>query len=379
MTERKRLPTLHGPPASHPGGLCRGLGDRALHVRRRGEVGVAAAVNTDARGKAPGQQQRVITLGQTIIFDEEIATDAKGLVQVLLLDGTTFTVGPNSRLKIDKFVYNPDSGDATVVATLTKGTFRFIGGQTSRKPGGATIKTPVGTIGIRGAMVEGSITSSRSALFSMIFGSEVRFIGPGGITAKIFKPGYTLTVLDGAGGLQTDVRPRTQGDASTFQTALAGTTGKSGGAKNKPDDDTVTQSDVVVVNSGLPKYGPFLGTRPSPVQSTGISEVEDNVAEFDILTEQQVNQSIVDSARGDTDARVSTAPVVYSASGTRSAGRLARPRRFDCRHRSEDHCPGRAGGSSRPRPASICPTSQARSATTAWQGSRFKARRRPDR
>src|SRR6185295_16855804 len=157
------------------------------------------AVNTDARGKAPGQQQRVITLGQTVIFDEEIATDAKGLVQVLLLDGTTFTVGPNSRLKIDKFVYDPDSGDATVVATLTKGTFRFIGSQTSRKPGGATINTPVGTIGIRGAMVEGSVTSSRSALFSMIFGSEVRCIGPGGITAKIFKPGYTLTVLDGAG------------------------------------------------------------------------------------------------------------------------------------------------------------------------------------
>jgi len=33
----------------------------------------------------------VITLGQTVIFDEEIATDSNGLVQVLLLAGTTLT------------------------------------------------------------------------------------------------------------------------------------------------------------------------------------------------------------------------------------------------------------------------------------------------
>ena len=51
------------------------------------------------------------------------------------------------------------------------------------------------------------------------------------------------------------------------------------------------------------------------MQSTGIDNVEDDVAEFDILTEQQVNQSIVESVRGDTDARVLTAPVVYSALG----------------------------------------------------------------
>ena len=93
------------------------------------KVGVAAAVNIDARGKAPGQQPRVITLGQTVIFNEEITTDAKGLVQILLLDGTTFTVGPNSQLTIDEFVYDPDSGDAKVVASLTKGAFRFIGAQ----------------------------------------------------------------------------------------------------------------------------------------------------------------------------------------------------------------------------------------------------------
>ena len=91
------------------------------------KVGVTAAVNTDARGRAPGAAPRVLALGNTVVFNEEITTDGSGLVQILLLDGTTFTVGPNSQLTIDEFVYNPATGDAKVVASLTKGAFRFVG------------------------------------------------------------------------------------------------------------------------------------------------------------------------------------------------------------------------------------------------------------
>ena len=104
------------------------------------EVGVAAAVNVDARGRPPGAAPRVITLGSNVVFNEEITTDAAGLVQILLLDGTTFTVGPNSRLTIDEFVYDPETGDAKVVASLTKGVFRFVGARTSQAEGGATVR-----------------------------------------------------------------------------------------------------------------------------------------------------------------------------------------------------------------------------------------------
>ena len=121
------------------------------------DVGITAAVNRDAQGRIGSAAPRVITLGQAIIFNERITTNASGLVQILLVDGTTFTIGPGSELTIDEFVYDPNSGDARVVATITKGAFRFIGGQSSRRPGGATVRTPAGTIGIRGAMVEGQV------------------------------------------------------------------------------------------------------------------------------------------------------------------------------------------------------------------------------
>ena len=121
------------------------------------EVGVTAAVNLDAKSRRGSAPPRIVTIGHTVIFNEQIITDSAGLVQVLLVDGTTFTIGPNSQLTIDEFVYNPNTGNAKVVATVAKGAFRFIGGQTSRRPGGATIKTPAGSIGIRGAMIEGSV------------------------------------------------------------------------------------------------------------------------------------------------------------------------------------------------------------------------------
>ncbi len=258
------------------------------------KVGVAAAVNTDARGRAPGAAPRVISLGQTVIFNEEIITDGRGLVQVLLLDGTTFTVGPNSQLTIDEFVFNPATGDAKVVASVAKGAFRFIGGQTSRRPDGATINTPVGTIGIRGAMVEGNVQSSDKALFSMIFGDEVNFRGRDGRRSRLYEPGYTLVVQGGGGGggLDTTVRRRTEGDASTFQTALGGGDGQTGGADEQPTDGTVQQSGLPQNNSNLPNNGPIPTARSIAVKSTDVNQVEDKVADIGNKSQDDLREEV---------------------------------------------------------------------------------------
>ena len=75
-------------------------------------VGVASAVNQSALGAAPGQVPKTVFLGDQIIHNQKIVTDAHGLLQILLADGTSFTVGPNSTLTIDSFVYDPDKGTA---------------------------------------------------------------------------------------------------------------------------------------------------------------------------------------------------------------------------------------------------------------------------
>ena len=70
------------------------------------KVGVAAAVNPDAYSGSGGAQKQ-LRIGKSIFYNERISTDASGVVQVLLVDGSTFTVGKNSNVVIDKFVYDP--------------------------------------------------------------------------------------------------------------------------------------------------------------------------------------------------------------------------------------------------------------------------------
>ena len=54
-----------------------------------------------------GKPQSQLNIGKSIFFNERIKTTDSGLVQVLLVDGSTFTVGPDSDLVINKFVYDP--------------------------------------------------------------------------------------------------------------------------------------------------------------------------------------------------------------------------------------------------------------------------------
>jgi hypothetical protein len=114
-------------------------------------IGTASAVHPNAEGKREGGARRVLEVGNTVLFRETITTGATGSVQLLFKDKTTLTVGPNSHLVIDEFVYDPASETGRMAATLTRGALRFVGGQTSHT-GGATIRTPVTTLGVRGGV-----------------------------------------------------------------------------------------------------------------------------------------------------------------------------------------------------------------------------------
>src|SRR5680860_1890188 len=56
------------------------------------KVGVAAAVNPDAFSNLSDTPNKQLNIGKSIFFNERINTTTSGLVQVLLVDGSTFTV-----------------------------------------------------------------------------------------------------------------------------------------------------------------------------------------------------------------------------------------------------------------------------------------------
>lgn len=127
----------------------------ALAVLAAGEagaqqVGTAAAVNPAAQARGSGGS-RTIVIGQSIAHRERIQTTSAGSVQLLFLDKTSMTIGPNSDLAIDEYVYDPNTNSGKLAATLSKGVMRFVGGQISHA-GNAQVTTPNAVVGIRGGV-----------------------------------------------------------------------------------------------------------------------------------------------------------------------------------------------------------------------------------
>ncbi|UNK39987.1 FecR domain-containing protein (plasmid) [Shinella sp. H4-D48] len=283
-------------------------------------VGVTTAVNQDAKKTAPGKGTKTIILGDEVVHNQVIDTDDAGLVQILLADGTAFTVGPNSTLTIDSFVYDPAAGTAKVSASLAKGFMRFIGGRTSKTAGGATIKTPIGTAGIRGAVVDidlgaigqrlGKVRSrkdrntasgSNPPHVSLIFGNEV-VLTTNGVSNRLFQAGYSI-IIDGNRRTVTRTPPSF---LAAMQAHLAGRPGTQGGAARSPQDTTVRGSGLAKHNSStrLPTNIPIPEPRPGDTpQQTAASEARA------AIVEQEISEKPGGTDNGETDNGGTSVPL----------------------------------------------------------------------
>jgi hypothetical protein len=190
------------------------------HVAEAQQVGTAAAVNPAAQARGGGGA-RTIVIGQSIAHKERIQTTSAGSVQLLFLDKTSMTIGPNSDLAIDEYVYDPASNTGKLAATLSKGVMRFVGGQISHA-GNAQVTTPNAVVGIRGGV---GIFQTRSVFIGYGQG-EVR---SGGATVTLGAGDYTQTVGGGAPPTPPAAPP-----ANFLQTVLAtlqSQAGQGGGAR----------------------------------------------------------------------------------------------------------------------------------------------------
>ncbi|MFH1799960.1 MAG: FecR domain-containing protein [Candidatus Omnitrophota bacterium] len=132
-------------------------------------VGVVAAVGGKVELTTFGQTVRIAQSGQAIFMGDEVKTDAQGRLQVLLLDETVFTIGPNSVIIIDKFVYDPKSQKGEIRASITQGVFRYVSGKIAAKnPDSVKVKLPAATLGFRGTIVGGSVGANGQGLAALL-------------------------------------------------------------------------------------------------------------------------------------------------------------------------------------------------------------------
>jgi trimeric autotransporter adhesin len=114
-------------------------------------VGVTGAVNPQAVGKAPAGSIEQLAIGANVVRNEKISTFNKGQVQLIFADQSTLTLGENSEIVIDEFVYDPNKQAGNMTATVTTGVLRYVGGKISKKSD-VSFLTPSGVVTVRGGI-----------------------------------------------------------------------------------------------------------------------------------------------------------------------------------------------------------------------------------
>lgn len=90
-------------------------------------------------------------VGMPVHLGQTVRTAADASIGFVLRDDTTLTLGPNSQLVIDRFLFAPADESLGLTARLYSGTMQFISGTIARlKPESVEIVTPQATIGVRG-------------------------------------------------------------------------------------------------------------------------------------------------------------------------------------------------------------------------------------
>ena len=110
-------------------------------------IGVIGA----AVGEITNQNNEKLSNGSKIFFGDTVVSNNNSNAQILFLDQTILTLGEDTELTIDEFIYDPNSHDGSFVSNVKSGTVKFITGQISKKnPENLEVKFPSGTLGARG-------------------------------------------------------------------------------------------------------------------------------------------------------------------------------------------------------------------------------------
>ncbi len=80
-----------------------------------------------------------------------IKTGTKSSIGLIFTDDSVVSLGPNSEMSIQSFLFNPVDQELSFVVRMVQGTFSFITGQIAKlAPSKVKLVTPDATLGVRG-------------------------------------------------------------------------------------------------------------------------------------------------------------------------------------------------------------------------------------
>ena len=89
--------------------------------------------------------------GELVFAADGLRTGDGGSVGVTLRDDTRLSLGPNSEVRLDRYVYAPGSGGVGMVIKFVRGVAAYVSGRIARlAPDSIRLETPSAIVGVRG-------------------------------------------------------------------------------------------------------------------------------------------------------------------------------------------------------------------------------------
>lgn len=143
-------------------------------------VGEVSEVTGTATVTHPDGTTEPVVMGTDIYQGDIIETGGSGAVNITFIDESTFAVSESAKLAIDEYVFDPASNSGASDFSILRGVFVYTSGLIGREdPDDVEIETPVGSIGIRGTTIAGTIDPEGESQITVVEGAIVIKNGAG--------------------------------------------------------------------------------------------------------------------------------------------------------------------------------------------------------
>jgi hypothetical protein len=264
-------------------------------------AGVSAAVRgevTLARAQAVGQTVRS---GESIFMADKIRSGPRSGMQILLLDQTTFTIGPESELIVDEFVYDPHTNAGKLTARVAKGVFRFVTGKIAKQdPSNVNVALPAGSIGIRGTIVAGVADAvSRASLVVLLGEGPDNAAGDpagaidvcnAGACTHVERPGFGVRIA----GIEARPSPAFRVKPDDVDTIVRAVNGTEEGLERA----TADAADEGVNPAAVVGDAPDLGKKLASETRRRLASLDDADAFTDLAAQDKTTEDVQELAMG---------------------------------------------------------------------------------
>lgn len=167
------------------------------------EIGTVRHVLNYAYRTQPSQARQALFARDPVAVDQLVETVRGGAVHIRFVDESSLRLGSASRVRLDRYLYDPDAADGQMTVTLGDGQFRLITGR--MRPEGILLVTPQALVGARGTDFILWVKAAGDLVISVLQGEVSVTPLAGG--RQIVLTARGTAAIDGAGRIRLGVPP----------------------------------------------------------------------------------------------------------------------------------------------------------------------------